>query len=145
MTEEIIVDGVNVWECTYSKIGIDKKCYCEEDLYDDGTPVYECLERTECTYKQLKRLEQENNTICYNLHLAEQENKELKKQIESQKGLITVGGKAQYEMTLAYDKCKSALEEIREYCDRIERGEVIGTQDCLINSINEALNEDTAN
>lgn len=55
----IYLDGVNVSGCTYSKIGIDKKCYCEQDLYDDGTPVFTCDECTDCYYKQLKRKEQE--------------------------------------------------------------------------------------
>lgn len=88
MTEEIIID------CAFYKDGvcaspINKTCeYCKN------------IDVSKCYHKQLKRLEQEN--------------KDLKKQIESQKGLITVGGKQQYDMTTAYDKCKTALEEIRE-------------------------------
>ena len=52
------------------------------------------------------------NILLDNVKRLKQENKELKKQIESDKGLITVGGKQQYEMTMAYDRYKSALEEI---------------------------------
>ena len=57
--EEIIIDGVDVNECTYSIIGIDKHCYCEEQLYDDGTPVCQCKDNNDCYYKQLKRKEAE--------------------------------------------------------------------------------------
>lgn len=35
---------------------------------------------------------------------------------------------------------RSALEEIRNYCNRIEQGSVIGIQDCLINSIKNIVN-----
>lgn len=64
----------------------------------------------------------------------EVENKELKKQIESQKGLITVGGKQQYETTMAYDKYKTALEEIRAMINFPDhRG--------LLNKIEDKINE----
>lgn len=58
-----IINGIDVSECTYSKIGIDKKCYCEQDLYDDRTPVFTCDECTDCYFKQLKRLKQENEEL----------------------------------------------------------------------------------
>ena len=32
--KQTIIHNVDVSECTYSKIGINKKCYCEQDLYD---------------------------------------------------------------------------------------------------------------
>ena len=57
--KQIIIHDVDVSGCTYSKIGIDKKYYCEQDLYDDGTPVFTCDECANCYYKQLKRKEQE--------------------------------------------------------------------------------------
>lgn len=40
----------------------------------------------------------------------EQENKDLKKQIESQKGLITIGGKQQYEYLQRIDELKKTVE-----------------------------------
>ena len=73
--KQIIIDGVDVSGCTYSKIGIDKKCYCEQDLYDDGTPVFTCDECTNCYYKQFKRTESE-------LVRKEQECEELKEKME---------------------------------------------------------------
>ena len=73
----------------------------------------------------------------------EKENKELKKQIESQKGLITVGGKQQYEMTKAYDKCKTALEEIKHGIMHIPPFDKQSAQmiEALLKLINEVLNE----
>lgn len=61
--KEPIINGIDVSECTYSKIGIDEKCYCEQDLYDDGTPVFTCDECPDCYFKQLKRLQEENEKL----------------------------------------------------------------------------------
>jgi hypothetical protein len=64
-------------------------------------------------YRQLKRLEQEN--------------KELKKQIESQKGLITVGGKQQYKYLQRIDELEQENKELknknicRETCEYFKR------------------------
>ena len=79
--KQIIIHNVDVSECTYSKIGIDKKCYCEQDLYDDGTPVFTCDECTNCYYKQLKRKEQEcdqlRNKLNSNIERMNEQNEKL--------------------------------------------------------------------
>lgn len=97
MTEEIIIDVSN---CPHKS---DDDCMgvpiCNE--YGDLMGYQSCEAQTLCPYRSQKKIER-----------LEQENKELKKQIESDKGLITIGGKQQYDMTMAYDKCKTALEEI---------------------------------
>ena len=77
MTEKIIIDGVNVSECKFLRrciIPDNEGCKIDDSL---------CCDVGNCHFKQRKRLEQENA--------------DLKKQIESQKGLINVGGKAQNE------------------------------------------------
>ena len=103
MTEEIIID---VNECPHKS---DDDCMevpiCNE--YGDLMGYQSCEAQTLCPYRSGKKIER-----------LEQENKDLKKQIESDKGLITVGGKQQYDMTMAYDKCKTALEEIREIAEK---------------------------
>lgn len=53
MTEEIIIDGVNVARCHYYEEG---DC-CNKDIL-----TLSC-ENTNCMYKQLKRLEQENKAL----------------------------------------------------------------------------------
>ena len=57
--KQIIIDNIDVSGCTYSQIGIDGKCYCEQDLYDDDTPVFTCDECPNCNFKQLTRKTQE--------------------------------------------------------------------------------------
>ena len=126
MTEEIIIDGVNVAGCMYYLFR-DKEPTSDRTC---GIGLTTCVGK-ECDYKTILRLKQENDTIREHCKQVDetnkilykekcdliQENEELKKQIQAQKGLITVGGKQQYEMTLAYDKCKKALEEINNICN----------------------------
>lgn len=127
--------------CELEQENRELKAY--KDVNEDFKKAWDELNKKYTEVLKLAKENADSNEYC--LQELEKENRELKKQIESQKGLITVGGKQQYDMTMAYDKCKTALEEIRNYCDRIEQGTVIGTQDCLINSIknitNEVLNE----
>ena len=175
MTEEIIIDGVNVAGCEYIS-DIDCSCIFVKNYYGTTTNP-RCSQVKNCHYKQLKRLEQElkwandeekylkdccikagkelekhsfkwdgkeKNLVVQALQLnqlyekLEQENKDLKKQIESDKGLITVGGKQQYDMTMAYDKCKTALEEIREVIYYCGYKDVV---DKVLPKINECLGE----
>lgn len=101
MTKKIIIDGVNVAECTFSSIGIDKCCYCEEQLYDDGTPFFKCEDEQNCYFKKLKRLEKENE--------------ELKEQFEIETLKNNDTNEFIYRSNLL-NKYKNALEEIREIC-----------------------------
>lgn len=115
MTEEIIkcVKGESCIHCGF--------IYCRfVDEVNELMQEYDGLKFENDRYKQLLKgcpTEDEDCGLCVideqNKRL-KQENKDLKKQIESDKGLITIGGKQQYDMTMAYDKCKSVLEEIRE-------------------------------
>ena len=111
----IYLDGVNVSGCTYSKIGIDKKCYCEQDLYDDGTPVFTCDECTDCYYKQLKRKEQECEELKERLERIEED---LKYQCVDC-------------MNIKSDRYRKALEEI-EAATKINCEEICGRKfaDC---------------
>ena len=100
MTEEIIVDNVNVAGCEHHL----STGYCQLQMIFQGMVLklpfgkhLECdLCDKDCYYKQLKRLEQENNYLQAQLNnitvqsnnaitALEQENKELK---EAQKGLV---------------------------------------------------------
>lgn len=60
MTEEIIIDGVDVSECvSFDKLnGLNICCY--DDTREDKIPFANfCIENKDCSYKQLKRKEQE--------------------------------------------------------------------------------------
>lgn len=101
MTEEIIIDGVNVAECCY-KDGV----ICRLNL-----PCgMECCDNPNCYYKQLKRLEQEN--------------KELKEEKQTIKSYLGIDSKTILERLEELDEWKhndklllwkysSALEEIK--------------------------------
>jgi hypothetical protein len=113
MTEEIIIDGVNVAgcrHCMYKGFKAFPQCRLELDSFATA-----CTQHKECEYKQLKRLEQEN--------------KELKKQhYETLKMLkheydgrqrdneqwFTRCTENHNEDSKIIDKYRSALEEIRE-------------------------------
>jgi DNA repair exonuclease SbcCD ATPase subunit len=125
MTEKIInTDGSRNWQANILLDNVKRLEQENKSLYEEKNCLHKIIDRLlenagyskdiasaedfEDVYEDMQRKVNE-------LAELEQENKELKKQIESQKGLITVGGKQQYEMTMAYDKLKTALEEIRDY------------------------------
>lgn len=65
-----------------------------------------------------------------------QENEELK---------VKLSGKTFYcwsceKLTRENEKLKQALQEIIDYCSRVEQGSVIASQDCLMNSIKNVAN-----
>lgn len=98
MTEEIIIDGVNVAGC----ISFDKNngynICCYDDTREDKIPFANfCVENKDCYYKQLKRLKQENE--------------KLKEEFEkTSDGFL----KIQYKLANNCDNYRKALEEIRE-------------------------------
>lgn len=57
--KQIIIDGVDVSKCSY--FNFTDEHYCDECSSEFGCAV--CDERTNCYYKQLKRLEQENKEL----------------------------------------------------------------------------------
>ena len=129
MTEEIMIDGVNVAGCN--------DFYKEWDNWS-GKDNYRCQDflsgvcaGNNCYYKQLKRLEQENKEL-----------KEYSQRMENQR-------ENYYK---EYNKLRSALEEIKndlkevckEECD-YTKPKFCGDCDCrygqILNKINEVLDE----
>ena len=63
MQEEIIIDGVNVAGCGYF-CETDKECnICGMGTSGEDTFCRDCKDNSNCYYKQLKRLEQENKEL----------------------------------------------------------------------------------
>lgn len=125
MTEEIIVDGVNVTGCEYQEtIKGEAYCYCIDARNCEGyitELIILCEEHPKCQYKVKTRLEQENNSLQAQLNnitvqsnnaitALEQENAELK----AYKDINEDFKKAWDELNEKYKQLRSALEEIRE-------------------------------
>ena len=134
MTEEIIIDGVNVAGC----IRFNKDTgYCKGAFKPEEEPYCQCFT---CEYKQLKRLEQEN--------------KELKSRVDEQWKLleqcgINSGGELRRAGYIINDfvqlsnKYRSALEEIKNYCEKCKKCVETGDEVILytvIKKANEVLN-----
>lgn len=135
MTEEIIIDGVNVTGCRFFQDGL---CYAEKD--NEGYTDIECnYDNYDCYFKQLERIKPENkalyvlkNSLCKmidedseKIKRLEQENKELREVKEQLKKWNDENLKRQDDMQLWIDlaeeqrkKYRSALEEIREIADK---------------------------
>lgn len=122
--QKIMIHNVDVSECTYSKIGIDKKCYCEQDLYDDGTPVFTCDECTNCYYKQLKRKEQEceqlRNKLNSSIERMNAQNEKLHNEIQTIKQqmktilMVSNNGKYRPVKNSTKEQCYQVLGNIQE-------------------------------
>ena len=60
MTEEMIIDGVNVAGCGYYDSKNDKDNWCDLTCTREHAPFFRCESMPNCYYKQLQRLEQQN-------------------------------------------------------------------------------------
>ena len=141
MSEEIIIDGVNVAECKYYEDMHEcpdnlnggyyvQHCYC--DLQGDNYCI--CNKNHNCYFKQLQRLKQENEELKADLK-AETEQAHKWYQRETDKHFVAI-------------KYKQALEEIREITKKYdaEVGDTIianPIQDCydVFIKVNEVLND----
>lgn len=147
---EIIIDGVDVSGCRYYHY---KGCPARGTKCD--------FESSECYYKQLKRLQAENEELkerleqaeediksecltCKNLISLEQENEELKK--ENSKIVWDEVCTTNCSKYKAYNKYRKALEEIREmlcegrtFYDGYFDNEHLSRKDKAIKIINEVL------
>ena len=109
--KQIIIDGVDVAGC--EDYGYRGKAGYWCHYYDEP-----CTDYPNCYYKQLKRKEQRIVELNKTIKAKEQENEELKKQHQSDKGLITSTGKMNYQLIQEYDKLKTALTEIKEIAEK---------------------------
>lgn len=118
MTEEIIVDGVNVAECRYFGGNSDTKCHMGLNYTD----CFECGELSECYFKQLQRLKQENETW--------------QKTCEVLKEQAQLDGECIDKLIEARDMYAKALEEIKNLC---YKGAGVYTNAKVVGIINEVV------
>ena len=111
MTEEIIIDGINVAGCKFVESNI------QTTLCRIGAITQRCKENN-CYYKQLQRLKQENE----DLKIYIESNKQ---QVEEVEVLVMDNNRLQQEVenlkdVIYYDveKYRSALEEIKEIAEK---------------------------
>ena len=151
MTEEIIIDGVNVAGCEHyceklnTGSGIiqntSKQGFClhnitglqNADIYFRVLSFPKCREQSNCHYKQLKRLEQENKKLKY---------------LISEEQCFEEGCNKCTKAYYTDDKYRKALEEINKIAEPRfvnglnEEADLCNlAMDRIQNKINEVLNE----
>lgn len=136
MTEEIIIDGVNVSGCNAYKEG-----HCLDKTAILLCDTNKCSNYNDCYYKQLKRLEQENK------ELKEKKDKYYQQALDDE---ILMN-----ELSLEVDlrkkesgfyleklsKYRSALEEIKKKCNWVEECSVTNDNLWEYDEILEIINE----
>lgn len=126
MSEEIIIDGVNVTECEHYTTMED--CDGIHDLCEQIDDY--CSIKKNCYYKQLQRLKQENEELKEKINKFQWDNPYyiLYENVVTQR-----------------DKYKQALEEIRNIVKPIKDntcfGMNCGAVDWILDEINEVLND----
>lgn len=104
---EIYIDGVNVAGCEFYDNGSCRECDMRVPFYSDIDCYDKC--NKDCSYKQLKRLEQENAELKAENELLREENLEEQKQYTE-----VVSANAQKIRQL-----KQTLQEIKRYIAEI--------------------------
>lgn len=146
MTEEIIIDGVNVAGC-HNKTpykndygDVQCKCYRFEDIENDTFLFGICKQHPNCYYKQLKRLEQENKELKAELNKVIDERE---KKIEETllKGCYQSLGSECRIYELKESKYRSALEEINLILDELKQQYDYMTDYAEIKEIQDKINE----
>ena len=123
MTEEIIIDGVNVAECEFYYEGECCQTNYKNEIF---TKRCKCSDKL-CYYKQLKRLEQENKKLKEYKIEHKYSNAEYRQERESV-----------IQLSYYRNRYRSALEEIRKMCKRQNFNQGMRTFE-ILKFINEVL------
>lgn len=136
MTEEIIIDGVNVAGCPY--------LYDKTDCSSHDCECIKCVHNS-CFYKDMQRLKQENEKLKKQHYEAL---KMLKHEYDGRRRdneqWFTRCTENHNEDSKIIEKYRSALEEIRDYCEKCKKCVEAGDEVILytvIKKVNEVLNE----
>lgn len=144
MTEEIIIDGVDVAGCEFYLQ--DEKHSCDLSFINQEE-LCKCDDVQDCTYKQLKRLEQENKELKAELNkIIDEREKKIEETLL--KGCYQSLGSECRIYELKESKYRSALEEINRVVKLAHKVEdyLLGQDytdlvDRIEKEINEVLNE----
>lgn len=145
MTEEIIIDGISVAGCEHiNALGKKIKCVI---LQDDVCEITPYCEGYDCYYKQLKRLEQENKDLKIYIESNKQQVEEVETLVMDNDRLLNENKKLKERQINWYNheatKYKQALEEIRKLVKGYKNSEGMirqtTTEYLIQNKINEVL------
>jgi hypothetical protein len=131
MTEEIIINGVNVAGCKYYTQDYQRANniegryeHCKDVCELNGDNYFYCKMNNDCYYKQLKRLEQENKELKEKIKkysaINEQDTKDY---VELKRENVRLFNES-IELRAKNIEYKSALEEIREKAQHCIRQDV---------------------
>ena len=108
-----------------------------KEMEDYQNEIARHLQSIEYWYNQTEAKEQECETLASQLDFEvqkkerlEQECEELKRQHQSDKGLITETGKINYQLLQEYDKLKAENEELKKKCNIYTCGICGNKEDC---------------
>lgn len=125
---ETIINGIDVSECEFLECGM-----CNAQRNCDGYTGIECkYDNEDCYYRQLKRLQEENE--------------KLKKNEQLKKPCLVMPKVKQLAVPIEkYEKLYKALEEIRklinETCWDYTDISIIPVKETILDKINEVLND----
>lgn len=124
MTEEIIIDGVNVAGCNF-RLEREEKQKCECCHATGFGVICDCENWHNCYYKQLKRLEQENAQLknertadlTKQLKRLQAENEELKQEYKQAHEDFICSDTALRIANTELDELKQENEQLKALCD----------------------------
>ena len=120
MTEEIIIDGVNVAGCGYF-CETDKECsICGMGTDGEDTFCRDCKDNSNCYYKQLKRLEEKYNTLVNKFFNSETDKTRLKQENFELKESLKVFNRPDVNRVLTLYKVGD-IDLLEKKCDRLEQ------------------------
>lgn len=151
MTEEIIIDGVDVSECKYFNKVVNEEPYCNID----EEHLYTCSSDENCYYKQLIRLKQERDELkkaCEKCKLfdIEKTNRDLLERIDKlEQGNKALKEKYSHVLKLAKTNADSneyCLQELEKKNFAIEQESIQKSQTiCELKQENETLTKENEN
>lgn len=107
-------------EETGSLIGRCNKLYKKEQECERLKEEVSLLKESNSKLQQIEDVNSLEKCYLHQLDQLKAENKELKKQRQADKGLITSTGKINYQLLQEYDKLKNCLTEIKEIAENVQ-------------------------
>ena len=122
MTEEIIIDGVNVAGCGFRHKETDNQCHIALAFSEDYGECWHCEQIEDCYYKQLQHLKQENFALTMESQQKSQTICDLYQEVSSLKeenyNLYVNAMANEYKE----EKYRKVLEEVGEICKTMLQG-----------------------